>query len=62
MVSWLARSTPETPYNKVKQKHITYICKLGAIKGRKSNFILTFLLEGCLVYEVYQFSTSRVKS
>ena len=33
---------------------IIYICKPGAINGRKSNFILTFLLEGCLVYQIYQ--------
>ena len=33
---------------------IIYICKPGAIYGRKSNFILTFLLEGCLVYQIYQ--------
>ena len=31
------------------------ICKPGAIYGRKSNyFILTFLLQGCLVYQIYQ--------
>ena len=30
------------------------ICKPDAIYGRKSNFILTFLLEGCLVYQIYQ--------
>ena len=33
---------------------ITYICKPGAMYGRKNNFILTFLLEGCLVYQIYQ--------
>ena len=36
---------------------IIYICKPGAIYsiyGRKSNFILTFLLERCLVYQIYQ--------
>ena len=33
---------------------IIYICKPGAVYGRKSNFILTFLLEGCLVYQIYQ--------
>ena len=33
---------------------IIYICKPGAINGLKSNFILTFLLEGCLVYQIYQ--------
>ena len=28
---------------------------LSAIYGRKSNyFILTFLLQGCLVYQIYQ--------
>ena len=30
-----------------------YICKLS-VYGHKSNFILTFLLEGCLVYQIYQ--------
>ena len=29
-------------------------CKPGAMYGRKSNFILTFLLEGCFVYQIYQ--------
>ena len=33
-------------------KAITYICKPGAIYGRKSSFILTLLLEGCLVYQI----------
>ena len=33
---------------------ISYIYKPGAIYGRKSNFILTFLREGCLVYQIYQ--------
>ena len=33
---------------------IIYICKPGAIYGRKSNFILTFLFEGCLLNQVYQ--------
>ena len=32
---------------KIKQKHI-------ATYGHKSNFILTFLLEVCLVYQIYQ--------
>ena len=38
---------------------IFYLCKLGAIHSRKSNFILTFLLEGCLVNQVYQFQYLR---
>ena len=29
-------------------------CKPGAMYGRKSNFILTFLLEGCFVYQIYK--------
>ena len=33
---------------------VIYICKPGVIYGRKSDFILTFLLEGCLVYQIYQ--------
>ena len=33
---------------------IIYICKPSAIDGRKSNFILTFLLEGYLMYQIYQ--------
>ena len=33
---------------------IIYKCKPGAMYGRKSNFILTFLLEGCFVYQIYQ--------
>ena len=35
-------------------KVIIHISKPGAIHGRKSNYILTFLLEGCLVYQIYQ--------
>ena len=31
---------------------IIFICKPGAIYGRKSNFILTFLFEGCLLSSV----------
>ena len=32
-----------------------YICKPGAMYGRKSNhFTLTFLFSGCLVYQIYQ--------
>ena len=31
-----------------------YKCKPGAMYGRKSNLILTFLLEGCFVYQIYQ--------
>ena len=58
------------PLKKIKQKHVAYaseltaiicifqviiyICKLGAIYGHKSNFIITFLLEDCLVYQIYQ--------
>ena len=38
----------------IKQMHITYICKQGAIYVRKSNFILIFHLEGYLVYQIYQ--------
>ena len=33
---------------------VIYICKQGVIYGRKSDFILTFLLEGCLLYQIYQ--------
>ena len=35
-------------------KVIIYMCKPSAIYGHKSYFILTFLLEGCLVYQIYQ--------
>ena len=35
-------------------KAVIYICKPGVIYGRKSNFVQTFLLEGCLVYQIYQ--------
>ena len=38
----------------LKGQAIIYICKPGVIDGRKSNFILTFLFKGCLVYQVYQ--------
>lgn len=31
-----------------------YICKPSAICGRKSSIILTFHLEGCLVFSIYQ--------
>ena len=35
--------------------HFTFLqCKPGAIHGRKRNFILTFLLEGCPMYQIYQ--------
>ena len=33
---------------------VIYICKPGTIHGRKNNFILPFLLEGCLVYQICQ--------
>ena len=33
---------------------ISYICQPGAIYGGKSNIIVTFLLEGCLVYQLYE--------
>ena len=35
---------------------IIYVCNPGAIYSHcgKSNFILTFLLEGCLEYQIYQ--------
>ena len=46
----------KTLITKIKQKHFTDMFMLlntatkpGAINGPKSNFILTFLLEGCLV-------------
>ena len=35
-------------------KVIIYICKPSAIYGHKRNFILTFLLEGCLMCHIYQ--------
>ena len=31
-----------------------YIFKPGSIYGRKNNFILLFLLEGCFLYQIYQ--------
>ena len=33
---------------------IIYICKPGAIYSLKRNFVITFLLEGCPVYQIYQ--------
>ena len=35
-------------------KVIIYIRKPGTIYGGKSNFILIFLLEGCLLYQICQ--------
>ena len=35
-------------------KAVINICKPGAIYGRKSNFVPTFFLEGCLAYQIYQ--------
>ena len=42
-------------------KVIIYMCKPSAIYGHKSNFILTFLLEGCLVYQIYQVQQVNVR-
>ena len=38
-------------------RQLSTFVKPGAIYGRKSNFILNFLLQGvrCLVYQIYQF-------
>ena len=38
-----------------------YICKLS-VYGHKSNFILTFLLEGALCIKYIKFSISRATS
>ena len=44
----------EYSYNKNFFKQFIYTCKLGAMDGRKSNFILTFLLKWYLEYQIYQ--------
>ena len=37
-----------------------YICKPGALYGRKNNFILASFLKGALCIKYIKFSTSRV--
>ena len=46
----------------LKGQAIIYVCKPGAICGRKRNFIPTFLLEGYLCIKYIKYSTSRAIS
>ena len=42
-----------------KFKQLSTYVNRGAIYGGKSNFILTFLLEGCPMYQIYQVQSQK---